>query len=124
MIPAASQLPELTELHRDHAPSAWYALRRTLPPWSFDQNLRELIQWLPKYGVDELIVKIDTEEFSHGQPALQWITQYHPKLIQLAREMEKLGIVYSLNPWITLGPYRSRTRFPAVAFRLADDRRT
>jgi hypothetical protein len=103
MIPASSQLPELADLHRDHAPFAWYALRRTLPPWSFDQNLRELIEWLPKYGVDELIVKIDTEEFSHGQPILQWISPYHPKLIQLAKEMEKLGIAYSLNPWITLG---------------------
>ena len=103
MIPTALQFPEHTELRRDHVPSAWYALRRTLPPWSFEQNLAELIQWLPKYGVDELIVKIDTEEFSHGQPDLRWIRQYRPKLAQIAKEMEKLGIVYSLNPWITLG---------------------
>jgi len=102
MIPKALQIPD-PELGRDRVSSAWYALRRTLPPWSFEQNLTELIQWLPKYGVDELIVKIDTEEFSHGQPDLRWIRQYRPKLAQIAKEMEKLGIVYSLNPWITLG---------------------
>lgn len=83
--------------------TAWYALRRTLPPWSFTQNLRELVQCLPRYRVDEVIVKIDTEEFSHGQPTLAWAKAYQPKLTQVRRAMEKLGIVYSINPWITVG---------------------
>jgi len=31
--------------------SAWYALRRTLPPWSFEENLKELVDHLPvQYG--------------------------------------------------------------------------
>ena len=40
---------------------AWYALRRTMPPWAFDDNLAELIACLPRYGVDEVIVKVDAE---------------------------------------------------------------
>ena len=82
---------------------AWYALRRTLPIWSFEKNLGELIQCLPRYQVDEIIVKVDTEEFSHGQPILDWVRAYQPKLFRIKTEMDKLGIVYSLNPWITQG---------------------
>jgi hypothetical protein len=84
-------------------PAAWYALRRTLPLWSFEENLRELIDYLPRYGVDELIVKVDTEEFSHGQVPLKWLEAYVPHLHRIREEMNKLGIVYSLNPWITFG---------------------
>ncbi len=87
----------------NNPPHAWYALRRTLPTWSFEENLAELIQVLPRYRIDELIVKVDTEEFTHGQPPLQWIRNYQPRLHRLRREMEQLGIRYSLNPWITLG---------------------
>ena len=62
---------------------AWYALRRTLVPWRFDQQANEILETLPEIGVDELIVKIDTEEFSHGQPNLQWIEKYCRKLASL-----------------------------------------
>lgn len=84
-------------------PHAWYALRRTLPTWSFAQNLKELVEYLPKYGVDELIVKVDTEEFTHGQPLLPWIQAYLPRLQQIKQEMDLLGILFSINPWITVG---------------------
>ena len=63
-------------------PSAWYALRRTLPPWSFAENLQELVEFLPRYGVDELIVKVDTEEFTHGQPPLAWVKRYQANLFR------------------------------------------
>lgn len=90
--------------HTESSPTAhaWYALRRTLPPWSFDENLRELTRLLPDYRVDEVIAKVDTEEFSHGQPSLRWIRDYQPKLFRLAEAMDGIGVVYSLNPWITL----------------------
>lgn len=83
--------------------AAWYALRRTLPPWSFEKNLRELVQCLPRYRVDELIVKVDTEEFTHGQPRLEWVKAYQEKLFRIRRAMERIGVRYSLNPWITVG---------------------
>ena len=88
--------------NRPRPPHAWYALRRTLPPWRFDENLDELIRRLPEYRVDEVIVKVDTEEFSHGQLPLSWLRAYQPNLFRLRRAMEKIGVVYSLNPWITL----------------------
>lgn len=88
---------------KDRTSAAWYALRRTLPPWSFEQNLRELVSCLPRYKVDEVIVKIDTEEFSHGQPTLEWAKAYQPKLAKARRALEKAGIVYSINPWLTVG---------------------
>ena len=53
--------------------AAWYALRRTLPLWNFEENLAELAEQLPRYRVDELRVKVDSEEFTHGQPILSWI---------------------------------------------------
>jgi len=84
-------------------PHARYALRRTLPTWSFAQNLKELVEFLPQYGVDELIVKVDTEEFTHGQPPLPWIQAYLPRLQQIKQEMDRLGILFSINPWITVG---------------------
>lgn len=84
-------------------PPAWYALRRTLPTWSFQENLDELIQRLPQYQVDEVIIKVDTEEFTHGQPPLEWVRAYQHNLFRVREAMQELGIRYSLNPWITIG---------------------
>jgi hypothetical protein len=84
-------------------PCAWYALRRTLPLWSFEQNLKELVRCLPRYGVDELIVKVDTEEFTHGQPPYAWVKRYQPRLFRIKKAMDRLGIRFSINPWITVG---------------------
>jgi len=57
---------------------AWFALRRTMPPWRFKENLAELVRACPRFGVDEVIVKVDTEEFSHGIPTLEWVRNYLP----------------------------------------------
>lgn len=88
---------------RRPTPSAWYALRRTLPTWSFDANLKELVEQLPRYRVDEVIIKVDTEEFTHGQPPLPWVRRYQKNLVRVREAMEEIGVVYSLNPWITVG---------------------
>jgi len=82
---------------------AWYALRRTLTPWHFDELLAELIAKAPIYGVDEVILKIDSEEFTHGQPPLDWVQAYVPKLLEAKEALETIGVRYSLNPWITVG---------------------
>lgn len=84
-------------------PSAWYALRRTLPPWRFEATLKELIDCVPRYRVDEVIVKVDTEEFSHGQPSIAWAKKYQKRLFETKEALRKIGVVYSLNPWITVG---------------------
>lgn len=88
---------------RRQSTAAWYALRRTLPTWSFSANLAELVEQLPRYRVDEVIVKVDTEEFTHGQPPLAWVRQYQKNLFRVRQAMEEIGVVYSLNPWITVG---------------------
>lgn len=79
-----------------------YALRRTLPVWSFEENLAEL-DLLKKHHVSELIVKVDTEEFSHGQIPLDYLKNYQEKLFRIREKLSSLGIKYSLNPWITQG---------------------
>jgi len=97
----SGNLPSMPQSRKQ--PHAWYALRRTLPTWSFDENLKELITVLPEYGVDELIIKVDTEEFTHGQPPLKWVKRYQKNLFRIKEAMDRLGILYSLNPWITVG---------------------
>ncbi len=82
---------------------AWYALRRSLPLFRFDELLEELVDCLPRYGVDEIIVIIDAEEFFHGHPRPEWIQYYQQKLFRIKEDMDKLGIAYSLNPWVTHG---------------------
>jgi hypothetical protein len=81
----------------------WYALRRTMPPWGFDVLLEELVETAPRYGLDELILIVDTEEFSHGYPSLEWLTDYQQMMFRAKAAMEAIGVRYSLNPWITLG---------------------
>jgi len=93
----------MTPSRRSPSPHAWYALRRTLPTWSFDANLKELVEQLPRYRVDEVIVKVDTEEFTHGQPPLPWVRRYQKNLFRVRQAMEEIGVVYSINPWITVG---------------------
>jgi hypothetical protein len=82
---------------------AWYALRRTLTPWNFDELLDELVVMAPHYKIDEVILKTDTEEFTHGQPPLDWVRAYQPKMFQAKAALERIGVAYSLNPWITVG---------------------
>ncbi len=103
----------------------WYALRRTLPPHSFEANLRELIELLPNYCVDEVIVKVDTEEFTHGQPPLEWVRNYQPKLVEIRERLAAIDIAYSINPWITMGHNDrgrdERTNFPTMGFMVGHD---
>lgn len=79
-----------------------YTLRRTLPPWSFQENLKELEQAVVKWQLDEVLVKVDTEEFSHGQVNLEWLDNYMPMLAELKAMLDRHGVLFSINPWITL----------------------
>ncbi len=83
--------------------TAWYALRRTLVPWNFDAALAELLDFCHAAQVDEVILKCDTEEFSHGIPTVEWLRGYQLKLIQARDALRGIGVEYSLNPWVTQG---------------------
>jgi len=77
-----------------------------LPPWSVEQNLREIVEFLPRYGVDELIVfvvDLDSREFTRCQRLPKWVRRYQKSLFRIRAAMEKVGIRYSINPWITQG---------------------
>lgn len=82
---------------------AWYALRRTLVPWRFDELLEDLVESAVRFGIDEVIVKLDVEEFFHGHPSLEWARAYQPRLLKVREELTRRNIVYSLNPWVTAG---------------------
>jgi hypothetical protein len=80
-----------------------YALRRTLVPWRFDEALKELVESSIRSQINEVIVKIDAEDFSHGMPTLKLIESYQPHLLKIKKELKKINVEYSLNPWVTLG---------------------
>ena len=90
-------------VNNETAGGAWYALRRTLVPWDFDNQLEDLIKNAKEFKIDEVILVIDTEEFSHGHPSIQWVDDYQKKLFRAKARLKKEGIVYSLNPWVTVG---------------------
>ena len=81
---------------------AWYALRRTLPPWNIDETLPELIGFCRDTNVEEVIVKVDSEEFSHGLTPVAWLDGYMPFLTRIRDELRANGIGFSINPWITV----------------------
>lgn len=97
---------------------AWYALRRTLPPWKFKESLKDLLDFCRSARVDEVIIKCDTEEFSHGYPSVEWLSAYAPRLEQARDALKKIGVAYSLNPWVTQGHCDRgrdiRHRFPGM----------
>lgn len=86
-----------------HARPARYALRRTLPPWCFQERLDELLDFCRTAHVDEVIIKVDTEEFSHGLPTVEWLSEYVPMLARARDALARISVVFSLNPWVTVG---------------------
>ena len=63
--------------------AAYYSLRRTLPEWKFDATFHELADAVCEYKIDEVIIKLDTEEFSHGHPDLEWAKRYQQMLFMV-----------------------------------------
>jgi hypothetical protein len=80
-----------------------YMLRRTMAPWKFQETIDEAVDFARTYGVDEIIWKIDTEEFSHGLPTLELIRGYVPWLIKSREQLAAAGVSMSINPWVTQG---------------------
>lgn len=82
---------------------AWYTLRCTLPSFRFDELLAELVEQLPRYRVDEVLVMVDTEELCHGHATPATAGRAAAGLIRLRDALAAIGIAYSLNPWVTRG---------------------
>ncbi len=80
-----------------------YIMRRTIPPWCWRETLDELVRLCPNYGIDEVCVKIDTGTFTHYFPDMEWLKNYQQILFQVKKELNAVGINYSLNPNVTQG---------------------
>lgn len=81
---------------------ARYALRRTMPKWCFDERLSELLQFCRQATIEEVVIKVDTEELSHGIPTVKWLAEYVPLLERARDRLRNAGIEFSINPWVTL----------------------
>src|ERR1035437_6896194 len=86
-----------------HPFSRRYMLRRTLSPWKFDACIAEAVDFCRRYGIDEVIWKIDTEEFSHGLPTHDLIRKYLAPLSASREALGRVGTKMSINPWVTMG---------------------
>ena len=80
-----------------------FMLRRTLFPWKFEETIEEAVRFAAEFGVDEVVWKIDTEEFSHGLPTLERIRTYLPWLERSREALARVGASMSINPWVTQG---------------------
>jgi hypothetical protein len=89
--------------HSNKNTPGFYALRRTLPPWKFETCLAELLDCVHKYALDEVIVMVDTEEFSHGHPTTAWFREYQKSLFRIKEGLEARGVLYSVNVWASIG---------------------
>ena len=81
---------------------AKYALRRTMPPWKPKETIDELVELAPRYELDEVIFKIDSEEFSHGLYTVDLIKPFIPWLADARERLAQIGVAMSINPWVTL----------------------
>ncbi|MFA6815134.1 MAG: hypothetical protein WCS73_02440 [Lentisphaeria bacterium] len=80
-----------------------YILRRTLPLWSWRENLDELVEYCREFQIDEVCVKIDTGTFTHYFPDFEWLKNYQKILKTIKKELNEIGVEYSLNPNVTQG---------------------
>ncbi|MFH1616011.1 MAG: hypothetical protein ABIG61_13120 [Planctomycetota bacterium] len=79
-----------------------YMLRKTLIPWRFQQTIDEVVEYCKTTDIDEVMWKIDAEVFNRGFTSIELIRQYLPWLEKAKKALHRIGVTYSINPWITL----------------------
>jgi hypothetical protein len=94
------------------AQKAYYMLRRNLPLWKPEKTIAETLAFCERTGVEEIIWKIDPEDFNHGFTPHAMIREFLPWL-KLAKihSLEK-NIRFSINPWVALN-HDDRGRYPS-----------
>ena len=88
-----------------------YMLRRNLPLWKWRSTVEETIGFCLDTGVDEIIWKVDAEEFSHGFVSHELIREYLEGLRHAKECQAAPGIAFSINPWVTQN-HQGRGRYP------------
>jgi hypothetical protein len=101
-------------LSESPAKNAWFILRRMLPLWKPEETIRETIAFCKAVEVDEILWKIDAEEFNHGFTPHTLIQETLPWLEKAKKLQQKEGIAFSVNPWLTLN-HIGRQRYPEGA---------
>ena len=86
-------------------------LRRNLPLWKAAHTIEETIAFCVACHVGEIIWKVDAEAFSHGLTPIPLIEKFIPWLEKARDAQAKKGIVFSINPWVTMN-HAGRARHP------------
>jgi len=82
-------------------PQFQYMLRKTLIPWKPDQTIADVLDFCVRYGIGEVMWKVDVEEFNHGLTPLDIIENMLPWLSKARDAGLERGIQFSINPWVT-----------------------
>ncbi len=93
------------------SPRARYMLRRNLAIWKPQETISETIAFCKKTGIDEIIWKIDPEDFNHGFTPLPMIREFLPWLERAREQSAEKRIGFSINPWVALN-HADRYRYP------------
>jgi hypothetical protein len=78
-----------------------YMLRKTLAPWRFKETIDEVKEFCQEFHIDEVIWKVDAEDFNHGITPLSIIKEFIPWLGKARDELSEIGVAFSINPWVT-----------------------
>ena len=89
-------------------------LRRNLALWKPRETIEETVRFCKEVGVGEIIWKVDAEAFNHGFTPLALIERFLPWLAEARDRGAREGIVFSINPWVTLN-HAGRARYPEGA---------
>lgn len=90
---------------------AHYMLRRAMIIWKPEETIAETLAFCEETGVDEIIWKVDVEEFNHGFTSHELIREYIPWL-ERARDLQtEKEVLFSINPWVTCG-HADRGHYP------------
>jgi len=96
----------MTSRAQGRADGAHLMLRRNLPLWKPARAIEEAIGFCTEVGIAEIIWKIDPEAFNHGFTPHELIRAFIPWLEKARDALREAGILFSINPWVTLNHAR------------------
>ena len=77
-------------------------LRRALLLWRAQETIEEVVDYCVRNSIDEVMWKVDVEEFNHGLLRLDMLQQYLPWIDRARQALSENGILSSINPWTTM----------------------
>ena len=81
-----------------------YIPRITVIPGEFEEErIAELVRCCKAYGYDELMFFINGENLFNGFMTIDEIKPYVETIKKAKKELDKIGVKTSLNPWTSLG---------------------